>query len=108
MKKYFGRKEKKNMQAHISVSATFHEHRLLGELVEKLAYLRPEMGYCVEQVHPGWRAIESSSVEAFVSGKVGMSDGKDFISISFVSSFFFTSIRSNKENYTLRFSNSLS
>lgn len=108
MRKNFDKKENTNQQRAISVTVTFHEHRLIGELVAKLAYLRPEIGYSTEKVHPGWNAIESSSIEAFVSGKVGMSNEKHLINIPFASSFFFTSIKSSKTNYSLRWSNSLS
>jgi hypothetical protein len=99
---------KKNPQPGIAITATLEEPCLLQILVEKLAECNPDMGYNLEQVQPGSKAIETSSIEVLVSGDINLSNKKDLIDIPFVTCFLFTCIKASEGKYDLTWSSSLS
>jgi hypothetical protein len=92
----------------IAITATLMEPRLLKNLVEKLADRRNDPGYSLQKVQPGWKAIETSSIEAYVSGDIVFSDKTDFIVMPFDTSFLFTCIKSRRAEYNLTWAVSLS
>lgn len=92
----------------IAITATLLESRMLTNLVEKLAVRRYDIGYCLERVQPGWRAIEASSIEAHVSSVVNLSTEKDNINTIFATGFLFTCTKETGQDYKLTWVNSLS
>ena len=91
-----------------SAIATLEEPDLLQILVEKLAECNVDMGYSLRQVQPGWKAIETSSIEVLASGGIDVSDKNDSAHTSFVTSFLFTCVKPTKGKYNLTWSHSLS
>ena len=96
----------KNDGSVIAITATLEELNLLQILVEKLAECNVDIGYCLKQVQPGWKAIETSSIEVLVSG--GIKDKNDLINAPFVTCFLFTCIKTVNAKYELTWSSSLS
>jgi len=92
----------------IAIIATLEELDLLQILVEKLAECNVDIGYSLQQVQPGWKAIETSSIEVLASGGIDVSDKNDSQHTSFVTSFLFTCIKPTKGKYNLTWSHSLS
>lgn len=92
----------------IAIIATLEEPDLLQILVEKLAECNVDMGYSLQQVQPGWRAIETSSIEVLASGGIHFSDNNDSTRTPFVTSFLFTCIKPTQGKYYLTWSHSLS
>ena len=92
----------------IAIIATLEEPDLLQILVEKLAECNADIGYCLKQVQPGWKAIDTSSIEVLASVGLHFSDKKDSTNTSFVTSFLFTCIKPTKGKYNLTWSHSLS
>ena len=92
----------------IAIIATLEEPDLLQILVEKLAECNVDIGYSLQQVQPGWKAIETSSIEVFASGGIHFSGKDDATKTPFVTSFLFTCIKTAKEKYDLTWSHSLS
>ena len=92
----------------IAIIATLEEPDLLQILVEKLAECNVDIGYSLQQVQPGWKAIETSSLEVLASGGIDVSDKNDSKHTSFVTSFLFTCIKPTKGKYNLTWSHSLS
>lgn len=91
----------------IAITATLEEPNLLQILVEKLAECNVDYGYCFKQVQPGWKAIETSSIEVMVSGNIHLSRGDGLTDISFITSFVFTCTKTAKEKFDLTWSYSL-
>jgi hypothetical protein len=91
-----------------AITATLAEPALLKNLVEKLAYRRNNSAYCFEKVQAGWNAIVSSSIEAYVSGDIILSEETDFTIMPFDTSFVFTCIKSKDNEYNLTWTSSLS
>ena len=48
----------------IAINASLNEPYLLKDMVESLADRRQDIGYSFEKVQLGWKAIETSSLEA--------------------------------------------
>jgi hypothetical protein len=92
----------------IAIIATLEDPDLLQILVEKLAECNVDMGYSLQQVQPGWKAIDTSSIEVLASVGIHFSNKKDSTNTSFVTSFLFTCIKSTEGKYELTWSHSLS
>lgn len=92
----------------IAIIATLEDPDMLQVLVEKLAECNLDIGYSSQQVQPGWKAIDTSSIEVLASVGVQFSNNEDSTNISFVTSFLFTCIKSNHGKYDLTWSHSLS
>ena len=92
----------------IAIIATLEEPDLLQILVEKLAECNVDIGYSLLQVQPGWKAIDTSSIEVMASVGIHFSQKSDFTNTSFVTSFLFTCIKSVQGKYDLTWSLSLS
>ncbi len=92
----------------INIKATLAESRMLTNLVEKLAVRSQDIGYCFEKVQPGWKAFETSSIEAHVSGVATLSSEADNIKMVFTTCFLFTCTKGKGQDYKLTWANSLS
>lgn len=98
----------KGNRSAIAIIATLEDPDMLQILVEKLAECNVEIGYSLQQVQPGWKAIETSSIEVLASVGIHFSNKKDSTNTSFVTSFLFTCIKSSHGKYDLTWSHSLS
>ena len=64
--------------------------------------------YSQEKVQLGWKAIETSSLEAHVSGQVHIANNADLVNMLFTTCFLFTCTKAKRQNYSLTWVNSLS
>lgn len=92
----------------IEISANLAESGLLKSLVEDLANKRNDTGYSLEKVQPGFQAIETSSIEAYVSVDINISSETESFDISLVTSLLFTCVKGRWLNYNFNWLNSLS
>ena len=92
----------------LAISVTIDEAALLKHLVEKLSHRRQDTGYCNEVMPDGWEAIESSSIEAYVSGCMDIQESDDYIALCYTTCFSFTCIKTCGGDNTLAWVNSLS
>jgi hypothetical protein len=96
------------MKKHLHISAIFDQPELVQNLVERLAYRRYEQGYSKQLVPVGFKAIETSSTEAYVSGTMQIeADKNEHINMPFITCFQFTCIKGDTEPYQLIWSSSL-
>ncbi|HSU27348.1 MAG TPA: hypothetical protein VLJ68_03140 [Chitinophagaceae bacterium] len=92
----------------LAITATLSELEFLENIVIKLAGRRQEMGYTAEKVQVGWNALGSSSIEAYVSGDINISNNADLLNMPFTTCFLFTCIKTKRSDYSLTFVSSLS
>ena len=92
----------------LAITATLADPHILKNLVEQLAKRHHDIGYSLQKVEPGWRAIETSSIEAHVSGDTNLSSWNNLTQIPFTSCFLFTCIKGKKQHYNLTWVRSLS
>ncbi|MEO7984607.1 MAG: hypothetical protein ABI688_11040 [Bacteroidota bacterium] len=101
------------MKQTLHISAAFDQPEFLQNLVERLAYRRYELGFGNEKMPPGFKALETSSTETYVSGTMaidfttGDSDSEERINMPFITCFLFTCIKGKTEPYQLIWSSSL-
>ena len=95
------------MKKNLHLIAALDRPELLENMIEKLATRHNEQGYGSAQVPKTWQAIETSSIEAFVSGIVEFDYTDDLrIRIPFITCMVFSCTKANKESYDLCWSSS--
>lgn len=92
----------------LTVLAKLDNFQLLENLVGRLAYRKNRNTFIQETPGLDYRNLESSSVEAYVSGNFFLSGNNESLHIPFTSCFFFTCTRWKKGVDQLVWSNSLS
>ena len=108
MKNRDNKKENKVENSTIACSATLQEPRMLKNLVERLACRHYDDDFSFEKVPPEWKAIDTSSLEAYVSVDITLSDKTEFFNIPIITCFLFTCIKEKAGKYSLALSSSLS
>ena len=98
---------RKNKRTQLAITASMEETCMLQVLVETLAESKAPAGYGNRSVENGWRAVDTSSLEARVSGEMNLSQKKT-INKHFVTGFMFTCVQGKRGKYDLTWSNSLS
>ena len=96
------------MKQVLHISAAIDQPELVQNLVERLAYRHYDIGYGKQRMPLGWKALETSSTEAYVSGTLGIDESKnEHINMPFISCFNFTCIKGTGDPYQLIWSSSL-
>ena len=102
------------MKQTLHISAAFDQPEFVQNLVERLAYRRYELGFGNEKMPPGFKALETSSTETYVSGTMAIDfpadteAGEERINMPFITCFLFTCIKGKTDPYQLIWSSSLS
>lgn len=97
------------MKKNLQISAAFDEPEFVQNLVERLAYRRYDIGYGKERMPPGFKALETSSTETYVSGTMAIEEEKnERINMPFITAFLFTCVKGKSDPYQLIWSSSLS
>ena len=106
MKKKIGDEKTNNLQ--IVAKSSLSEVGLLLCLVEMLADRRSKTGLCHQQVPSGWRAMETSSIEAYVNGNTSIQQDEEVVKSDFTSSFIFTCSQTEGSDHSFQWLCSLS
>lgn len=98
------------MKQSLHISAAFDQPEFLQNLVEKLAYRRYDVGFSGLPMPAGYKGLETSSTEAYVSGTMAIDTNQDpeHIDMPFITCFLFTCIKGEGDPYKLIWSTSLS
>ena len=102
------------MNKDLHITAFFDQPILVQNMVEKLAYRHYDIGYGQEKMPGGWKALETSTAEAYVSGTMafdfsGINESiEEHINMPFITCFLFTCIKGKNDPYHLNWSTSLS
>ena len=90
------------MKKNLHLTATIDRPELLEDMVEKLATRRYETGFGKASVPKKWQALETSSIEAFVSGVIEFDYNEEIrIRIPFITCLVFSCIKEKNEAYQL-------
>jgi hypothetical protein len=100
-----GKRQNSNV---LGVGVSIDEMRFIKELINDLAARRNDLGYAYKPVPEGRRAIETSSLEAYVSGKVAMADSANDVITQYSTGYMFTCCKVKGGDYTLTWMSSLS
>jgi hypothetical protein len=102
------------MKQTLHISAAFDQPEFVQNLVERLAYRRYELGYGNEKMPLGFKALETSGTETYVTGTLALDfpadteSGEERINMPFITCFLFTCIKGKSDPYQLIWSSSLS
>lgn len=102
---YHGQPENKSS---LAISVTIDEAPLLKNLVEKLAHRRSDAAVGKQSMPIGWRSVETSTIEAYVSGCMDIQENEDYIALAYTTCFSFTCTKVLGGDNTLSWVNSLS
>lgn len=102
------RPNRKSKSAVLGVGVSIDELRFIKELITDIAGRRQDMGHSYQVVPEGKRALETSSLEAYVSGKIAMADSANDVLVSFSACYMFTCCKVKGGDYTLSWMSSLS
>ncbi len=90
------------MKKNLHLTATIDQPELLENMVEKLATRHNATGYDKARVPNSWLALDTSSIEAFVSGVVEFDYNDDQrIKIPFITCMLFSCTKEKDESYDL-------
>lgn len=95
-------------EVSLQVSVSIDEEVLLQDLVEKLAHCSRETDWSGLSLPAGWVPVETSSIEAFVSGTMQVQTSNGSREIPYTTCFAYTCTRAEGESNSLRWANSLS
>lgn len=102
------------MKDTLNISASFDQPEFLQDLVERLADRRYKSGFISQIIPSKHHSFESSTVETYVSGSVGINmpadteAGEERINMPFTTSFLFTCKKAKEKNFKLEWLISLS
>ena len=97
------------MKNSLLISAFIDRPELLENMVQQLAVKHSDIGYAKARVPGKWKALDTSTIESYVSGNIQMTlPGNEIINMPFTNCFMFTCIKENKNPYKLNWSISLS
>ena len=90
------------MKKNLHLTAALDQPELLENMVEKLATRRYDQGYGKARVPKTWQALETSSIEAFVSGVIEFDySDEQRIRIPFITCLVFSCTREKNSAYDL-------
>ena len=97
------------MKKDLHLTASVDKPEVLEDIIERLATRRYDMGYSNAAVPATWKAIETSSVETYLSGRIEF-DYNDLqrIRMPYITCFLFSCIKEKNNEYELSWSFSLS
>ena len=97
------------MKKDLHLTASVDKPELLENMIEKLATRRYDMGYGNAHVPETWQALESSSVETYLSGSIEFDYNEtQRIKIPYITCFLFSCTKIKSDPYELSWEISLS
>ena len=97
------------MKKNLHLTASVDKPDLLEDIIEKLATRRYDIGCGQARVPNTWEALETSSVESYMSGTVEFDYNEtQRIRIPYITCFLFSCTKEKNDPYDLRWSLSLS
>lgn len=97
------------MKRNLHLVASVDKPDVLEDIIEKLAMRSYDFGYGKAVVPKSWQALDSSSVEAYISGHVEFDYNEiQRIRIPYTTAFLFSCTKQKNDPYDLKWSFSLS
>jgi hypothetical protein len=97
------------MKRNLHLVASVDKPDVLEDIIEKLATRSYDIGYSKAVVPKSWQALDSSSVEAYISGNVEFDYNEiQRIRIPYATAFLFSCTKQKNDPYDLKWSFSLS
>lgn len=96
------------MKKNLHLTASIDKPEIMENIIEKIATRRYDMGYGKAIVPQTWQAIETSSIETYVSGRIEFDYNEtQRIRIPYITCFLFSCTKEKNNPYELSWSFSL-
>ena len=96
------------MKKDLHLTASIDKPEVLEEIIERLATRRYDMGYSKAVVPKSWKALDTSSIEAYVGGTIEFDYNEtQRIRMPYITCFVFSCTRYKNSPYELSWSFSL-
>ena len=93
------------MKKSLQITASFDQPELVENIAEKLASRRYDYGVSNIRMPKKWTAIDTSSVENYVSGTIEIAfSAKEKIKMPFITCFLFSCTKEKNQSYELSWS----
>jgi hypothetical protein len=97
------------MKKDLHLIASVDKPKALENIIEQLATRRYDVGYGNATVPAAWQAVDTSSVEAYLSGRIEFDYNEtQRIKVPYITCFIFSCIKEKNNPYNLIWSFSLS
>ena len=97
------------MKKNLHLVTSVDKPEMMGKLIEELATRRYDMGYGNAAVPASWQALDTSSVESYVSGRIEFDYNEtQRIKVPYITCFLFSCTKEKKNPYDLTWGISLS
>ena len=97
------------MKKDLHLTASVDEPEVLENIIEQLATRRYDIGYGRAIVPNDWQAIDTSSIETYISGRVEFDYNEtQRIRVPYITCFIFSCMKEKNNPYDLKWSFSLS
>jgi hypothetical protein len=96
------------MKKNLHVAASIDQPEMMENMVEQLARRNSDMGYAKTSITGEWQAVDTSSIEKYVTGTLEVELENENLRIPFISSFLFSCTKEKDHPYKLNWSMSLS
>lgn len=97
------------MKKDLHLTASVDKPEVLESIIEQLATRRYDIGYGNAIVPTAWNAIDTSSVESYISGRVEFDYNEiQRIRMPYITCFLFSCMKEKNKPYDLKWSISLS
>ena len=97
------------MKKDLHLTASVDKPEVLENIIEQLATRRYDIGYGNAIVPNDWQAIDTSSIETYISGRVEFDYNEtQRIRVPYITCFLFSCMKKKNDPYDLRWSISLS
>jgi hypothetical protein len=96
------------MKQNLHITASIDQQELMEDMIERLAYRNKGLGYAGVARTGEWQAVDTSSIEKYVSGTLEVDFENEVMHIPFISSFIFSCTKEDQNPYKLNWSMSLS
>ena len=97
------------MKKDLHLTASVDKPEVLENIIEQLATRRYDIGYGKAIVPNDWQAIDTSSIETYISGRVEFDYNEtQRIRVPYITCFLFSCMKKKNDPYDLRWGMSLS
>lgn len=96
------------MKSLLTIITRLDQPEFIFNLVERLAYTHPDLGYGTCRRTGNWQPVETSTNDIYAGGTVEMIMNDEQLNVPYITNFLFTCLKGKEGVYKLEWGSSLS
>ncbi len=96
------------MKSLLTIITRLDQPEFIFNLVERLAYTHPDLGYGTSRRTGNWQPVETSTNDLYAGGTVEMIMNDEQLNVPYITNFLFTCLKGRDGIYRLEWGSSLS